>query len=239
MSLPLTLTEADLDRLAAFLASEASPANAMNLAQLEGFLTAIVIGPNVVPPSAWLPWLWDAENGEDAPAFESMAQAQEVLGLVIGFMNRIADAFVQEPAAFQPIFLRDARWTPEDWCAGFLQATLTFDSLAWAQLWAADAAQHPSGSDHAGRVTPFIRLGDDDGRAVTRRLGDAQRWVDALVPALAAIHAHWLAERQPAVASAPRGPQRREAPKVGRNDPCPCGSGRKFKKCCGLAPTLH
>jgi len=25
----------------------------------------------------------------------------------------------------------------------------------------------------------------------------------------------------------------RETPKVGRNDPCPCGSGRKFKKCCG------
>jgi len=28
---------------------------------------------------------------------------------------------------------------------------------------------------------------------------------------------------------------RREAPKIGRNDPCPCGSGRKFKKCCGAA----
>jgi SEC-C motif-containing protein len=28
---------------------------------------------------------------------------------------------------------------------------------------------------------------------------------------------------------------RREAPKVGRNDPCPCGSGKKFKKCCGVA----
>jgi hypothetical protein len=26
---------------------------------------------------------------------------------------------------------------------------------------------------------------------------------------------------------------RREEPKVGRNDPCPCGSGKKFKKCCG------
>lgn len=25
---------------------------------------------------------------------------------------------------------------------------------------------------------------------------------------------------------------RREAPKVGRNEPCPCGSGKKFKKCC-------
>ena len=28
-------------------------------------------------------------------------------------------------------------------------------------------------------------------------------------------------------------PFRREAPKVGRNDPCPCGSGKKYKKCCG------
>ena len=29
-------------------------------------------------------------------------------------------------------------------------------------------------------------------------------------------------------------PFQREIPKVGRNDPCPCGSGRKFKKCCGV-----
>ena len=29
-------------------------------------------------------------------------------------------------------------------------------------------------------------------------------------------------------------PITREAPKVGRNDPCPCGSQKKFKKCCGI-----
>lgn len=28
-------------------------------------------------------------------------------------------------------------------------------------------------------------------------------------------------------------PIKREEPKVGRNDPCPCGSGKKYKKCCG------
>jgi SEC-C motif-containing protein len=28
---------------------------------------------------------------------------------------------------------------------------------------------------------------------------------------------------------------RREGPKIGRNDPCPCGSGKKYKKCCGAA----
>jgi uncharacterized protein len=31
---------------------------------------------------------------------------------------------------------------------------------------------------------------------------------------------------------------RRVAPKVGRNEPCPCGSGKKFKQCCGKV-TLH
>jgi preprotein translocase subunit SecA len=46
--------------------------------------------------------------------------------------------------------------------------------------------------------------------------------------------------RPPAQKSAPEQgelkielPVRREAPKVGRNDPCPCGSGKKFKACCG------
>ena len=28
-------------------------------------------------------------------------------------------------------------------------------------------------------------------------------------------------------------PVRRDAPKIGRNDPCPCGSGKKYKHCCG------
>ncbi|MEC8075023.1 MAG: SEC-C metal-binding domain-containing protein [Pseudomonadota bacterium] len=32
---------------------------------------------------------------------------------------------------------------------------------------------------------------------------------------------------------APQVPFTRAVPKVGRNDPCPCGNGKKFKKCCG------
>ena len=42
--------------------------------------------------------------------------------------------------------------------------------------------------------------------------------------------------RAPAAAArAARSPVRREGPKIGRNDPCPCGSGQKFKKCHGAA----
>jgi len=48
-----------------------------------------------------------------------------------------------------------------------------------------------------------------------------------------------MAERQRAAATAPQGEQRvkqirLETPKVGRNDPCPCNSGKKYKKCCGM-----
>jgi preprotein translocase subunit SecA len=32
---------------------------------------------------------------------------------------------------------------------------------------------------------------------------------------------------------APKKTVKREAEKIGRNDPCPCGSGKKYKKCCG------
>jgi len=47
-----------------------------------------------------------------------------------------------------------------------------------------------------------------------------------------------MAERQRAAAQAPQGEVavkqiRLEQPKVGRNEPCPCGSGKKYKKCCG------
>ncbi len=47
-----------------------------------------------------------------------------------------------------------------------------------------------------------------------------------------------MAERQRAAATAPQGEQKikqikLDQPKVGRNEPCPCGSGKKYKKCCG------
>jgi hypothetical protein len=53
---------------------------------------------------------------------------------------------------------------------------------------------------------------------------------DEIVPPDAAADLIEAASADPDV---PPLPFRREEPKVGRNDPCPCGSGAKFKKCCG------
>ncbi|MBD3244209.1 MAG: hypothetical protein GF331_26695, partial [Chitinivibrionales bacterium] len=46
------------------------------------------------------------------------------------------------------------------------------------------------------------------------------------------LHAAWYYEDGEMVKPKP---VVRETPKVGRNDPCPCGSGKKYKKCCALS----
>ena len=239
MNRPPAITDADLDRLQAFLSSEAVPDTAMDVATLEGFLTALVIGPRVVLPSAWLPWVWDFEQGRDGVVYADVAQAQEVMGLVMGLMNRIAGAFLRDPGSFEPVFVRDAARGAAEWCEGFFTATQLFDADDWVALWALDAVGRLGNPEGGALVTPFLRLGEEAGRQMTRKEGSAQRWVDAIVPALAAIHAHWLEWRSAEPVVAARVPERRAAPKVGRNDPCPCGSGQKFKKCCGHERTLH
>ena len=47
------------------------------------------------------------------------------------------------------------------------------------------------------------------------------------------IHRYFEPHRRAGGLPPERRPVRRTGPKIGRNDPCPCGSGKKFKQCCG------
>jgi uncharacterized protein len=232
--MPLLETELTTDEmleLDAFLSSNVVPESAMDLYALEGFLTAIVIGPNPVLPSQWLPWVWDLDAGKAEVAFNSMEQANRIMGLLMKFMNVVVAQFETSPQDFDPLFdpmANDGGAT--DWCDGFLVGT-QFDAQDWKALWALKPAL----------VTPFLRLGTEKGLRTTAKAGDEKKWLDAVVPSLVEIHAHWLARRlDPAIANPQRQPAKREAAKVGRNDPCACGSGKKFKLCCGVgSPTVH
>ncbi|MGB5441507.1 MAG: SEC-C metal-binding domain-containing protein, partial [Gammaproteobacteria bacterium] len=59
---------------------------------------------------------------------------------------------------------------------------------------------------------------------------ESEKIQQAIEPNAREIHAYWLARRSEE--APPAKPQRRLEPRVGRNDPCPCGSGKKYKKCC-------
>ncbi|MDH5378197.1 MAG: UPF0149 family protein, partial [Gammaproteobacteria bacterium] len=59
---------------------------------------------------------------------------------------------------------------------------------------------------------------------------ETEKLQEAITPNVRKIHAYWLARREEEPPTN-QAPYKRET-KVGRNEPCPCGSGKKFKQCC-------
>lgn len=226
------LSPAELDELDELLASPQLDDMSMDVPMLEGYLTALVIGPRMVMPTEWLPWVWDRHDASVEPDFADIEHAKRAITLVMRFMNGIADTFLNEADAFEPIFLRREQRGAAEWCEGFLIGT-DFCSDEWAGLW----------DEYPELAAPFDRLGTDEGRAEIRDASEVELWSKLLLPALVAIHELWLDVRMfPAEVDeeddfadfdTPAEPYVRPEPKVGRNDPCPCGSGKKFKKCCG------
>jgi uncharacterized protein len=178
------LSAEELDELGDFLSLPDMEDRSMDLSMLEGFLTAIIIGPHVVMPSQWVSWVWDAEEGREEAVFSGLDQANRIMGLLMRFQNGIAHDFMTDPAAFEPMFWREARWGAAEWCEGFLLGT-QFHSEAWARLWLLQPTC----------ATPFLRLGTDDGMRITVKEGVADRWMRAVAPTLGDIHAYWQAQR--------------------------------------------
>lgn len=234
------LSDLEMDELESFLLSDSVPEEAMLLDSLDGYLTAIVIGPTTLRLSDWLHGIWGPVENE-RPAFETEAQAQRIIQLIMRHMNGIVWSFEHAPDTFEPFigtmtYPGDGReyLDAEMWAYGFMQGVaLCRDD--WKPLFDA-----PEGADI---LRPLYLLGADDLPAADRRnvRTPAQRNVlaEQLTASLAAIYRYWLPYRKAVHERQVASTIQRQHPKVGRNDPCPCGSGRKFKKCCGAAATLH
>jgi uncharacterized protein len=237
-----TLSEAEIDELDDFLADEAIEDSSMDVSTLEGFLTAIAIGPRAVLPSEWIPWVWDMYEGEADAEFANEEHANRIMSLIMRHYNAVICTFMGDPASFEPIFWRGDQWGAAEWSEGFLLG-FQFNDEEWSLL----AAGQPTW------FTPFLRLGTDDGIEITKQDGSTEKWMNEIEPSLAKIHAYWDEMRgsqspglinddfdfggQTEVVQVVRTGQ-----KIGRNDPCPCGSGKKFKKCCGAdgaPPSVH
>ncbi|HEX7326230.1 MAG TPA: YecA family protein [Rhodanobacteraceae bacterium] len=138
-NLATPLSEPEFDELDQFLLSDALPADSMVLSELDGYLTALVIGPALVPPNVWLPKVW-ANDDDQSPVFNDMAQAQRVLTLMTRHMNGIAATFERAPDTFKPLF--DINTYPGDdhayvdgeiWAHGFM-AGIAIAGDAWLPL---------------------------------------------------------------------------------------------------------
>jgi len=86
------LSNAEIDELAEFLISDETPEEYMDISTLDGFLTGLVIGPDTIMPSRWLPVVW-GETEEDEMGWESKEKTDRILGLVMRLYNSIVQAF--------------------------------------------------------------------------------------------------------------------------------------------------
>jgi uncharacterized protein len=136
------LSEEELNMLEAFLTSAEAPEECMNsLEMIDGFLTAIVIGPEVVPEHRWIKYLLDPENQQEN-LFKSPEDESQITDLLTRHVNAIDNQFENEPEAFLPIYEmfsyseeEERQIAIEEWALGFiLGMELSHD--AWQPLFA-------------------------------------------------------------------------------------------------------
>ncbi|WP_293813250.1 UPF0149 family protein [uncultured Bosea sp.] len=218
-----------------FLASPQAPKTAMSPLELDGYLTGVVVTPQAAPilPSVWMARIW----GDDEPIFGDDAQINAVLGAVIAHYNLLLsdiDRSLKRMEAdrnvdYRPPFVVGDEKPSHDavraWARGFWKA-MTLAPATWSGLV----------EDERTKVVlePFIGFFDLGGPHPELGPSDSDASLDAeaaLIPRMILILRKLARIREAAGRSAPI--SRRE--KVGRNDPCLCGSGKKYKRCCARA----
>ncbi len=174
--------------------------------------------------------------GEDH-CFDSNDQAAEILGLVMRHWNTIASELfrtLEKDDVYLPVLLEDADGAVHgnDWARGFMRG-IQLRPNSWQELIGSE--------EFGGPMLPIMILThehDPDPAMRPPEIAPDKRdeLLQSLIAGLTHIYRYFASHRQLAT----QGSLRRQGPKIGRNDQCPCGSGRKYKHCCATsAPTFH
>ncbi len=248
------LTDAEFAELDELLATTPAPLQALDASMLDGYLCGVLVQPRLIEVDEWLPNIFDYDGGvlpDDVDA-HWLARIRELVERRHAALNRA----MVEDGWFDPVVLdlddapeaeaaasdealdddeRQARATYEGmslisrtlmpWVAGFQHATLCFPELSDLPDDAVMAAlarlyRHlPAETEEEKEVVATL-----DREHPLKDLDDA---IEELVVTVADL-CDLTQEQRYRVETL-----RREGPKLGRNDPCHCGSGRKYKQCHG------
>ena len=238
------LPASDPSALRAFLEHPSRPAGTLTYHELQGFLFTIVSAPELIQPSEWLPIIFAEEDA----GHSNLDEANEILGQIMALYNT-TNASVLDPPTLLPADcpLRDDVLTNfEDdapiaqWSRGFHRGHLWLEAL-WEET-VPEELDDELGSIlmtlsffSSREIAEAFHAEDGTGAQSFEAMAEA---IHKVVPMAVAQYAHMgrsiaevLAEQDAEV------PEPAHGTKVGRNDPCPCGSGKKYKKCCGA--TVH
>ena len=225
------LMDAELDRLGEFL-NRCKGGRAMNIEELDGFFAALIAGPETVPPSEYLPEVFGGSMS-DTCKFKEIKEADDILGLLMRHWNTIA-ATLHKDEVYVPILLEDKTGLchGNDWARGFMRGT-EMRREGWAEL--------ITDEEHGGWMVPVLMLyheHDEDPGMRPEPISPEKREGIILQMAAGILGAcRYFKANRLSYISTDR-PEPGGTGKIGRNDPCPCGSGKKYKRCCGGA-TIH
>lgn len=228
----LPLTESDLDRLENLLECEAFAGEAFRLDEIQAMLCAVISGPQTVMPAVWL-----AEALGQGLENATTAEVAETVELLMRLNNEIASAlYADETVAplLYPVEEDCEEYDYEAWADAYiLGANLAGD---WYEL----AGKHAE--DLSELLEPLFLL---NGMLKEDVENSGERWFspaeearliadvqDSLPVVIQTLYNFWRNKRVGGKVQAAH-------EKVGRNDPCPCGSGKKFKYCCGSPDKLN
>lgn len=192
----------------------------MMLSELDGYLCGIAASPSVIAPEQFLPLVWGGATF-DVPAVDQVELTAAIMARHDQIIAELAEA------RYEPLYELDEEdgvlW--EIWIAGF-EAAISLDLPAWEKL--LQSRKESQAQEAAYAIMSLLTasdpsLSEDDAR--DPQLIALQQDAPHIIPEIVATlyRAHRLA--------APQAPVKSDA--VGRNDPCPCGSGLKYKKCHG------
>lgn len=218
------LDDTELDQLEEALAQLGD--SAMNLEMMDGFYCSLISAPTVTMPQEYLPLV----TGEDG-AFESETHAQQFLTLSMRHWNHIADRLLStlsQESFYMPVLFEneDGIVMGNDWAEGFMRG-IALRPDDWSELL--------DDEENGGALIPIMMLAhehDPDPELRPDPIDNEHREkiVAGMIAGLKHIYQYFEDAR---LVSIPPSQTVVGGPKIGRNDPCPCGSGKKHKKCCG------
>ena len=166
----------------------------------------------------------------DACEFGSLDEANEILGLMMRLWNTFASTLFKDEV-YVPLLLQDENGAAHgnDWARGFMRGTLMRHD-GWAEL--------VEDEEQGGCLVPMFMLyheHDEDPKMRPKPISPEQREKAILHMAagLLGAYQYFRAQREAHLGAKFKAEPKRTASKVGRNDPCTCGSGKKYKRCCG------
>jgi uncharacterized protein len=224
---------AEKRNISKMLGRTADPDDTLTLEGVHGLLFGLAIIPEPVMPSEWFPRIFGAEMAE----FEEKDDVEKWMESLLGAYNRVLGENDEGTLGFpfDLMHLREGDFERiRHWALGLFRAM----SLR-PETWGLDKSESAL-SEEDRKITDACTV--IFGLAQPEKISDpfvkspdAATLYGSLPHAVTIVRDHGnrvrREMREQGIVPVPRGI--RHAPKIGRNEPCPCGSGKKYKKCCG------